>query len=348
MTDDGTHFGTDEEILSAYVLGRLPGAEREKVDRHAASCASCAASLRREMIVAAGVRRLGREMLRADLRKRIAERDSPGHWARITGAAAALCIVAGMGAYYILFNRGVSPAAGNALSPPAGETKGEIAQRQQSSARDGLARTGAGDKAVQAPAAVPSPALTHAEAKQKVDAGTLQMNRYNALKEETSAGGAARGEPLAGAAQAPEEFWSEGIVERENETPAPAAVKKSAADESAKSLLFKSDVQAGAQRKDAPAAAREEYLVRQKAASALPYDRGGSAGNRTGIPTRVEQKGEQTTLTMYLDSLVDENEVKRARVEAIGDDSVVVTIGGKKILYRIPRGPGTQAQQPRK
>ena len=97
-----------------------------------------------------------------------------------------------------------------------------------------------------------------------------------------------------------------------------------------------------------PAAAREEFLVRQKAASALPPVRVEPAGDKRRIQTRVEQKGEHTTLTMYLDSLVDENEVKRARVETLGDDSVVVTMGGKKILYRIPRGADNQAQQPRK
>ena len=176
----------------------------------------------------------------------------------------------------------------------------------------------------------------------------LETDRYNALKEETAAGGAARGEPLAGAAPAPGGFWSEGIVEQESGSSAADAVKKSAADERAKSLLFRSDVQPAAQSKDAPASAREEFLVRQKPASALPPDREGSAGDRTRIPTRVEQKGDQTTLTMYLDSLVDENEVKRARVNALRDDSVVVTIGGKKILYRIPHGPDTLSRQPQK
>jgi hypothetical protein len=66
------------------------------------------------------------------------------------------------------------------------------------------------------------------------------------------------------------------------------------------------------------------------------------------IPTRVEKNGQRTTLTMYLDSLVDENDLQRAQVDALRDDSVVVTLGGKKILYRFPHGGETQSQQPPK
>ena len=353
MTDDGgIHFGTDEELLSGYVLGRLDASEREKMDRHAALCAPCAESLRREMLTAAGARRLGRETLKADLRKRIREADAPIHWLRITGAAAALCVVAGLGAYYMLFNRSGNPVQSDASSRPIGGTTGEIAQNEQSVPPEGLARSGNADKAVQAPSTVPSPAMAHAQSKQKGASKTLQTDMDNSLKEETAAGGIARSEGVTGAVQeqTPGAFWSDGIVEQGEVSPGAAAAKKSIPEAAERSLLFKSNAaqDAASRRKDAPAAVQGAYFVRQRPASALPPERETSVRDRMRIPTRVEKNGERTTLTLYLDSLVDENDLKRAQVDALRDDSVVVTIGGKKILYRIPRGGETQGDRPPK
>ncbi len=350
IDDSGTHFGTDEEILSAYVLGRLGEAERERIDRHAASCASCAASLRREILVAAGVRKLGRETLKADLKKRIDARDAPAHWLRITAAAAALCVVAGLGTYYALLSRSENPAPGDAGTPPTAGTSGEIAQNERSAPPEGLARSGTADNVLPAPAAAPSPAYRHAESNQKALAQTLHAGRDNSLKEESVTGGISRTGAAVNAVRENAGFWSDGIVEEGEGLAGAAAAKKSAPEAEEKSLFFESDAarNVAAPGKDAPAPAQGVFLVRQQPSSALPPGREKSAGDRSRIPTRVEQKGERTTLTMYLDSLVDENEMKRARVDAMRDDSVIVTIGGKKILYHIPRGGETQGQQPQK
>jgi hypothetical protein len=353
MTDDDSiHFGTDEELLSGYVLGRLDAPEREKMDRHAALCAPCAESLRREMLIAAGARRLGRETLKGDLRKRIREADAPVHWLRITGTAAALCVVAGLGAYYMLFSRTGNPLRSAAGSRPIGGTSGQIAQNERSTTPEGPARRGNADKVVQAPSTVPSPAVAHAEAKQKGDLQTLQADRYNPVNDEPAAGGIARPETLRGAVkeESAGEFWSDGIVEQGEGSTGAGAAKKSMPEAAERSLLLKSNAaqDAASVRKDAPAAVQGAYFVRQRPASALPSDRETSVRDRMRIPTRVEKNGQRTTLTMYLDSLVDENDLQRAQVDALRDDSVVVTLGGKKILYRFPHGGETQSQQPPK
>jgi len=90
---------------------------------------------------------------------------------------------------------------------------------------------------------------------------------------------------------------------------------------------------------------RAQYLLRQQPANALPVDRERSGRDQQSVPTRIDQRGSTTTMTMYLDSLVDEREMKKARVEAVSDDSVVVTLGGKKILYRFPPGQAAQERQ---
>ena len=112
-------------------------------------------------------------------------------------------------------------------------------------------------------------------------------------------------------------------------------------------LLYKSkaDKEETDRLKDADSRVQGEYLIRQQPASTLPGDQERSGRNQYRVPTRVDQRGSTTTLTMYLDSLVDEKDLRSAIVESARDDSVVVTLGGKKILYRFP--PGQTAQQKR-
>jgi hypothetical protein len=112
-------------------------------------------------------------------------------------------------------------------------------------------------------------------------------------------------------------------------------------------LLFKSKAQKEEEErlKDALAGSQEQYRLRQQPASALPGNRESAGRDQRRVPTRVDQRGGTTTMTLYLDSLVDEKDLKSARVEALGDDSVVVRLGGKKILYRFPSGQAAQQQR---
>jgi len=298
------------------------------------------------MLVAAGARRLGRETLKAHLKKRIASGESPVEWLRITGVAATLCLVAGLGVYYLAVNRSQNPPPVDAAGREAPGASGEIAQNRQSAPREGLAVTGGANKVAQLPGASP-PAPLRAQAKQKEAAPTLQSDRYTALNEERGAGGIARSEPARGASQENAEFWSEGTVEGAEGSPGAAALKKAGAEAAEKPLISRSDAarDIAPRRKDAPAIEEEKYVLRQRPASALPADRENHARDRMKVPTQIEKTGGRTTLTMYLDSLVDENEMRRAHVDAPGDDSVVVTVGGKKILYRLHRGGETEPQR---
>jgi anti-sigma factor RsiW len=340
MTDDiGTHIASDEELLSKYALGRLLGSEQEKVDRHTAGCPACMEALRREMRVAAGARKLGREDLKAELKRRIAAPPVRAAWPRIVSVAAAISIIAGLGVYYAWFTGkgSLSPPVGG--SPPlAGRTESLKQDEGNAPARE-LAERVTAEK----PPESPAPAGAHAAANQEGSASHAPRSADNNRRTEPSRGstaassGAPMEEPGGG-------FWSDGIVERAGGALDAAAARGGVSAGEKTALLFKSKAlkKEADQTKDA---LQGQYLLRQKPASALTGSRERSGRDQQTVPTRVDQRGSTTTMTLYLDSLLDENDLKRGRVEAVSDDSVVVTLGGTKILYRFPPGQGAQQQR---
>jgi hypothetical protein len=346
MTDDsGTHIASDEDLLSRYVLGRLDTVEREKVDRHAAGCPTCLAALRREMRIAAGTRRLGREDLKAELKRRIAAAPMPARWPRIASAAAAIGIIAGLGVYYALFTGGGSlPSRAGGPPPLAGRTE-SLKQGEGNAPARRLADKVMAEK----PAESPAPADAHPAANQKGSAPPASRNADNERRTGLSGGGRATPETASGALTGEPDggFWSDGIVEGAGTTLDAAAARGAVASQEKNALLFKGKALKGEEdhKKDALPRSKGQYILRQQPAGALVGDRERSGRDQQRIPTRVDQRGSTTTMTLYLDSLVDENDLKRGRVEAVTDDSVVVTLGGKKILYRFP--PGQAAQQQR-
>lgn len=338
------HIASNGELLSRYALGRLDAAEREVVDSHTAGCAACMDALRQEMRIAAGARRLGREELKTELKRRIAAAPQGAGWARVVSAAAAVCIVAGLAVYYAWFNRGepLNPLP-VVSSPLAGKIETPRKDEGNAPARDLADKVkGTPESPVSSPGGV--------QAKQKEAASPAHLNldsdrRGTRTGRRLAISGAEGG---AGTAEQAGEFWSEGIVES-GEAARVAAAPRGAVTEREKSGgLFQSNAikkEEAGHMKDAPTRPQGQYLLRQQPASTLPVDQERSAGDRQRVPTRVDQQGSTTTMTMYLDSLVDERDLKNARVEALTDDSVVVTLKGRKILYRFPPGQGAQQQR---
>ena len=70
MTESDRHRPVDTELIERYVLDRVSEEERIQVESLILEDAQWAEALRREQLLAAGARRLGRERLRARLRER--------------------------------------------------------------------------------------------------------------------------------------------------------------------------------------------------------------------------------------------------------------------------------------
>jgi anti-sigma factor RsiW len=65
------HWTKDEELLGHFVLGKLPDAQRQALERHLQSCPECRKRVDGEHLLAAGVQRAGREDMKARLRERL-------------------------------------------------------------------------------------------------------------------------------------------------------------------------------------------------------------------------------------------------------------------------------------
>jgi hypothetical protein len=302
-------------------------------------------ALRREMRIAAGVRRLGREDLKAELKRRVAADPQPAGWPRILSAAAAVGIVAGLGVYYAWFTGGGTPPPPPGGSPPlAGRTESSRQDEGNAPARE-LADKVKGDRTAESPTRLSG----HLQTDRKAPVSPASRDAENDRSGTPAAGGIASpktaGEPAA--TEPAGEFWSDGVVERGEAAFDAAAPRGAVMSQEHNAVLSKSKAlkEEEGRLKDVLPRPRAQYFLRQQPASALPVDRERSGRDQQSVPTRIDQRGSTTTMTMYLDSLVDEREMKKARVEAVSDDSVVVTLGGKKILYRFPPGQAAQERQ---
>ena len=94
---DGAHIS--DEVMERYALGTLDPEDRRDVDAHVALCHDCGEALRRELVIARGVRMAGREDLKRSLGRRVAALDRPRRRWRVMAAAASLALLVGSGLY---------------------------------------------------------------------------------------------------------------------------------------------------------------------------------------------------------------------------------------------------------
>jgi hypothetical protein len=87
----------------------------------------------------------------------------------------------------------------------------------------------------------------------------------------------------------------------------------------------------------------QAIVLNQQPSSTLPLSLQNARRSQT-IETHVQTFNQTLNLTLYLDSLVDESELRKAVVEQISQDSLIVHIANQRIGYRIPAGHNTQTR----
>lgn len=90
------HFSENPELLESYVLGRLDAPTMASCAAHERECRTCREAVAREQMLAAGIRRAGRNALKA----RIASGATPTSrdlWPAILSAAAVVVVMIGVG-----------------------------------------------------------------------------------------------------------------------------------------------------------------------------------------------------------------------------------------------------------
>jgi len=324
---DGAHIS--DEVMERYALGTLDPEDRRDVDAHVALCHDCGEALRRELVIARGVRMAGREDLKRSLGRRVAALDRPRRRWRVMAAAASLALLVGSG-LYVAWIEGRAPR----LTPPSPADQART-QAGEATRRDESAHVGE-LSAENAPSAAPA-----------LSAVPRKVKSSDAAPVPAAGIESERARPAAALRNEEPGYWSEGVVEAANSNALALDESAGARAQSAGAFKKESDLLKGDVAKDALAGARQEFRLRQKPASTLPEFLGAKQqqSQRALVPARVEERGTTTTMTLYLDSLVGEAELKGAKVRQAGGDTVVVEIGGKKILYRLTGGAAAGQQR---
>lgn len=352
IEDRNTHFAADEGELGRFVLLQMTDAERTAADRHLATCASCAAAVEKERLLAAGVRRFGRNQLRSSLREDAEHtRRTLLPYARILSAAAIVLIIAGIGFYNNWFQENKDILGVEADGPTLQHETGNEGTRDVDAADSKHSLAAPRQKENAAPAASRRKSDIPAETSQ---GGKDEEKRMFGGK---TAGTGARSEMAAASPTASqpvdqtEAYWTEGVPLGQVESPRDAgALKKrslnsGSGEESEKAKQRRDDTKEAAQGQTSGIV--NNYRIRQRPVSALPDEQRmrqqSSTQNR--VQTKIEQREGMTEMTLYLDSLIDAGEVRRANVDTVSGDSLVVNMGNQRIGYKLRTGSTSQDQR---
>ena len=329
------HWTDDEDLLARFVLGQLDAGEASSLEQHLGECARCAEAVRSERLIAAGLKRAGREELKHRLARRLGQpRTYEFNWYQAAGIAAAIVLLVTVAVRYDWFVRSIDQQA------ELREKSDKIAQLKQEAP---------------APQTVPAPPSTDA-AKSGVsgraaksitgeDAEVKRMEsdekRILSLEKGKSPepvplllGKGERSQEkkeqpalMAVAANAGE-LWTQGIIIH--------PVVKRFADQAA-------NLAADAERISVVTMTKKEGVdttavrVTQRPVSALPAAQQ-VAGRTVGIQTLLRQSPQGLQLTLFSDTLLTPQELSQARLQTVGEDSLVLLVGRKLIGYRTPPG----------
>jgi len=343
------------ETLEDFVLEKLPPDERASVERHVATCASCRTTLEEERQLAAGIRSSGRAALKSRLAESlVTSGQETVPWGKILSAAAVLMLITGIGLVY----RWLTPVeqfpqvvesithtqADKAPGAPPPATEPQPSRRlqekispvpaltEQTASGTDQTPSGTGQSASRTKQTA-SRTEQKASRSEQTASDVEGMRLKDALSEEKVTAGAETPE-VAFAPTVHRSIWQTGQL---TENPEP--------DQDY--LWLKSDQQpaphaAGAQmqkRQDLAGAVHmlPRTIVRVSPLLELPLS--GTAGRtRAGtyeIPTHITQSPDSVVFTLYTDLPLEGQALRDAQLRQVTPDSVVLTIGGRSISYRL-------------
>ena len=325
------HWTEDEEVLDRYILGRIDPAAKRVLEEHLESCAQCREAVSRTRDLVAGIRRLGRDELKARLKRKLEPASRPAvPWPHVISAAAVLVIALGVGIYAFWspletwYEGTLSSASADTASPAASvveetrekfddATRGDIAARNEALLKKIDRLKGEDQKIVAAPA----------------PKAASEPSREREL----------------GATASLASAWIQGvIVPREGKDAAKLQVLPTEVDARERKKLEAAD-------RDVPQIRRQEGAavsqavpmeLRQQPIGALPESKQQlqlTQAHQT-VETLLEQTSQGLRLTMYLEEAIPDSELQSAEVYAVTDDSLVVLLPTRQIAYKIPSSIG--------
>ena len=354
------HFTRDEDLLERFVLDRLTEEERRHCENHLRRCETCQQAVREEQRFAAGAKRLGRDQLKGRIRNSVGfvgrQRIS---WRQVAAVAAALVIVAGIGVVFRWWqvgsfgeHQGISdlttenrPAVPSVQEKKVERPSGQIAAEPQAPSPT----AGTGAKSEERHRVTSQDETAPRAAKENVLLNEVRSQDLGHVAGQEDKRDRATNQPQAQDAldkipskdqQILQQFWVRGTILPGFAQSGPSISKSDHLKlEKAKSGQ---DREVAAQRKSPTqleSALASGITVNQQRLRALPSGRQQQVDATTNmVETLVRQENGQTFLTLYLDSLLDDNDVLSASVEYAASDSVILHISDQRIIYKMPQG----------
>ncbi len=333
MSEQGKKYWTDDpELVERYILGKLSPEEMERLDREIAGCEPCKAIIAREAEIAAGIRRHGRDRMKADLRKKLRrDRASQFYSYQYIGLAAAVVVIAiGIGLYQIWFSDLVAPKQfqhPQIIITSKPDTSGNIREQQNDAERDSkqIAEGSAVQKKSERREGI---RIERQSASQKFAERTVEPTVSGNAPAKNDHPSVADGGSVAVSEALPENHsaavWLIGNVVMIGERAGSSMEKSSRSSSSGEMTAVKKSSDG-------------KVIVRHRAVKELPSDRAAASRASGQIETLLERNDDKLVLTLFDDS-VNESDVQQAVIESLSDDLLVVALPNQRITYHLPSG----------
>lgn len=365
MQTDESHWTDDGELIERFVLNELNPEERNELEDHLRICEVCKKAVRREQLLIAGIRRSGREAFKARLKQKVgALPETRTPWVHIISAAALVVIITSVGIYNRWFQSleiskdvvVVLPSASDSALTESTSPSGKLPQLQSQppsdagSAESRTLRDKESEPARPAIASKAPPAAlkkTGRDERQITAESKSQQMQARAGRVTTSGESDLAIVESSGVVAGEDGVWLQGISVPRPKTMVgnvePAHVESPAEQKE----LRQFDAAAKRVAKPDPTKSQSmEFRFRQQPIQALPLEqiRQLAVGSQN-VPARVEQIGNTTHITLYLDQLLDEQALAQIYAETPTPDSLVVHLRNKLIIFPLPAGWDTTLQQ---
>jgi len=332
------HWTRDTELLEQFVMHRLDDARRKELEAHLLTCEGCQRAVKDEQVLVLGMKRVGRDAMKARLRERLAAGQAPLAarkipWMQITSAAAVVILVVGLGIYnkWIPFGTEKDEFAGDAAQPQPVETLAKAPEVNQ-------------EKAGKAEESKPTEESRSREADQLRDrtddkAAQLELERRVAEAAPSAAGAAAKKDEVAvneltdadtrEKKLAAQGVWVEGVVIPEQSTD---DLKRAMPQ----TQLLQSQQAARLMQK----ANTTAVTVTEMPVEELPPTqqmRQQRLDNQT-VQTMIEQQDGNLNFVLFRQAPQQKLKSHAATLEQVGNDSLIITVGNERIGYNIQGG----------
>jgi hypothetical protein len=346
------HWAQDEDLLEQFVMRRLTPEEAEEYGKHLRDCDRCRTIVEKEEELIAGIRLAGRDAIKKRMTERLDRRTSKdAMWYRMVGVAAVLILLVTIGIYNNWFIS-TEPQMEKSDRAEKFENRKEPAQtavtqdaelRTKETSPGGAAKQGENERRSRfgvredekaRPRVAPSAGKADAEVDKLsgLEAGNVAAAQLGDEKKDHVIS--------ARSASAVETTWIQGTVipEMLDNRPAPSQLAAKALDEAGQLRKGKEEsLLAGRVAKTSSSEMKSQsFAVTQRRRSDLPPSQLSSRQQAASVQTLLQKSPTGMQLTVFLDTLVSQKDLSGSRIQTIGDDSIVVNLGQRRIGYKLP------------